>query len=74
MGRIYPSELSLNSEAPFLDLHLSVSDGFVSSEIYEKRYEFDYDMISFPFYPPTERFRGYSDEPGVRPFLVCSIT
>ena len=36
---IYPSELQLNkvkssdTEAPFLDLHLSISDGLVSSTI-----------------------------------------
>ena len=37
--QIYPSELQLNkanssdTEAPFLDLHLTISDGFVSSKI-----------------------------------------
>ena len=36
--QIYPSELQLNkanssdTEAPFLDLHLTISDGFVSSK------------------------------------------
>ena len=40
---IYPSEPQLNkanvsdTEAPFLDLHLSISDGFVKIEIYDKR-------------------------------------
>ena len=24
-------------------------------------------LLNFTFYPPTERFMGYSDEPGVRP-------
>ena len=39
--QIYPSELQLNkanisdTEAPFLDLHLSVANGFVSSKIYD---------------------------------------
>ena len=39
---ICPPELQLNkantsdTEAPFLDLHLSVSNGFVSSKIYDK--------------------------------------
>ena len=39
VSRIYPSELQLNKantsdiEAPFLDLHLSISNGFVSSKI-----------------------------------------
>ena len=41
--QIYPSELQLNkvnsseTEAPFLDLHLTVSECFVSSKIYDKR-------------------------------------
>ena len=39
VNRIYPPELQLNkantsdTEAPFLDLHLSISNGFVSSKI-----------------------------------------
>ena len=41
VNRIYPPELQLNkaytsdTEAPFLDLHLSISNGFVSSKIYD---------------------------------------
>ena len=52
---IYPSELQLNkanssdTEAPFLDLHLTISDGFVSSKIYDKRDYFDFDIVNFPF-------------------------
>ena len=43
VNRIYPPELQLNkaytfdTEAPFLDLHLSISNGFVSSKFYDKR-------------------------------------
>ena len=43
VNRIYPPELLLNkaytsdTEAPFLDLHLYISNGFVSSKIYDKR-------------------------------------
>ena len=53
--QIYPSELQLNktsisdTEAPFLDLHLSVANGFVSSKIYDKRDDFDFDIVNFPF-------------------------
>ena len=53
--QIYPSELQLNkanssdTEAPFLDLHLTISDGFVSSKIYDKRDDFDFYIINFPF-------------------------
>ena len=42
VSRIYPPELQLNkgntsdTEAPFLDLHLTISNGFVSSKIYNK--------------------------------------
>ena len=32
-----------------MDLHLSISNGFVSSEIYDKRDEFDFDIVNFPF-------------------------
>ena len=50
---IYPSELQLNktnvsdAEASFLDLHLSISDGFVKIKIYDKRADFD--IVNFPF-------------------------
>ena len=52
---IYPPELQLNkantsdTEAPFLDLHLSISNGFVSSKIYDKRDDFDFDIVNFSF-------------------------
>ena len=32
-----------------LDLHLSVANGFVSSKIYDKRDDFDFDIVNFPF-------------------------
>ena len=38
-----------DTEAPFLDLHLSVENGFVSSKIYDKRDDFDFDLVNFPF-------------------------
>ena len=37
-----------DTEAAFLDLHLSISNGRVSSEIYDKRDEFDFDIANFP--------------------------
>ena len=55
VNRIYPPELQLNkantsdTEAPFLDLHLSISNGFVSSIIYDKHDDFDFDIVNFPF-------------------------
>ena len=53
--QIYPPELQLNTanntdtEAPFLDLHLSIANGFVCSKIYDKRDDFDFDIVNFPF-------------------------
>ena len=47
VNRIYPSELHLNktnvsdAEASFMDLHLSISDGFVKTKMYEKRDDFE---------------------------------
>ena len=32
-----------------MDLHLSISNGFVSSKIYNKRDDFDFDIVIFPF-------------------------
>ena len=55
VSQIYPAELQLNkantsdTEAPFLDLHLSILDGIVSSKIYDKRDDFDLDIVNFPF-------------------------
>ena len=55
VGQIYPSELQLNKantfdiEAAFLDLHLSISNDIVSTKIYDKRDDFDFKIVNFPF-------------------------
>ena len=36
-----------DAEASFLDLHLSISDGFVKTKINDKRHDFD--IVNFPF-------------------------
>ena len=52
---IYPTELQLNkansfdTEAPFLDLNLSITNGIVSSKIYDKRDDFNFEIVNFPF-------------------------
>ena len=52
---IHPSKLQLNkanssdTETPFLDLHLTISEDLVSSKICDKRDDFDFDIVSFPF-------------------------
>ena len=56
VNQIYPSELQLDkantsdTEAPFLDLHLSISNGFVSPKIYDKCDDFDSDIVNIPFW------------------------
>ena len=48
VGQIYPTELQLNkansadTEAPFLDLDLSVTNGIVTSKSYDKRDDFNF--------------------------------
>ena len=49
VNQIYPSANTSDTEAPFLDLHLSISNGFVSFKIYDKRDDFDFDIVNFPF-------------------------
>ena len=52
---IYPSELQLNkanasdTEASYLDLHLSILAGFVKTKVFDKRDDFDFDIVNFPF-------------------------
>ena len=53
VGQIYPTELQLNkanssdTEAPFLDLNLSLTNGIVSSKIYDKRDGFNFEIVNF---------------------------
>ena len=55
VGQISPTELQLNkanssdTEAPFLDLNLSITNGIVSSTSYDKRDNFNFEVVNFPF-------------------------
>ena len=55
VSQIYPPELQLNiantsdTEAALLDLHLSIFDDIVSTKIYDKRDEFDFEIVYFTF-------------------------
>ena len=55
VSQIYPSELKLNkanasdTEAAYLDLHLSISNDIVSTKIHDKRDDFDFEIVNFPF-------------------------
>ena len=54
-GQIYPTELHLNKvnssdiEALFLDLNLSITNDIVSSKMYDKRDDFNFEIVNFPF-------------------------
>ena len=55
VNHIYPTELQLNkanvsdTEASILDLHISIKDGFVKTKLFDKRDDFDFDIVNFPF-------------------------
>ena len=55
VSQINPSELQLNkantsdTEVTFLDLHLSISNAIVSYKIYDKRDDFNFEIVNFPF-------------------------
>ena len=55
VSQIYPTGLELNkantsdTKAPFLDLHLSISNDIVSTKINDKRDYFDFEIVNFPF-------------------------
>ena len=52
VDRIYPTELQLNkanssdTEAPSLDLNLCISNGIVSTKFYDKRVDFNFDIVN----------------------------
>ena len=77
VNQIYPPELQLNTantsdtEAPFLNLHLSISNRVVSSKIYDKRDDFDFDIISLDGDVPGPPYGLYISQL-IRFARVCS--
>ena len=66
VSQIYHSELQLNKantsdkEAAFYNLHLSISNDIVSTKIYDKRDDFDFEIVDFPFlYGDVPRSTSY---------------
>ena len=66
VNQIYPLELQLNkaktsnTEVAFLDLHLSISNNIVSTKIYDKRDDFDFEIVNFPLLDGNNpRFTSY---------------
>ena len=55
VDRVYPAEFQLNkayssdTEESFLDLNLYISNGTVATKIYDKRDDFDFGIVNFPF-------------------------
>ena len=55
VSQLYPSELQLNkaktsdTEGAFLDLLISFSNDIVSTKIYDKRDDFVFEVVNFPF-------------------------
>ena len=55
VSQIYPSERQLNkantsdTKAVLLDLHLSISNDIISTKIYDKLDEFDFEIVNFPY-------------------------
>ena len=55
VSQIYLSELQINkantsdTEAAFLDLNLSISNDIASNKIYDKRDNFGFETVNFPF-------------------------
>ena len=53
VGQVYLTDLQLNkanssdTEAPFLDLNLSITNCIVSSKIYDKRDDFNFEIVNF---------------------------
>ena len=66
VSQIYPSELQLNKanttdkETAFLDLHLSISNDIVSTKIYDKRDDVDFDIVNFPFFDGDDPMESIS--------------
>ena len=55
VSQIYPSELQLNkantsdTKSAFLDLHLSITNDIISTQIYDKRDDLDFELSIFHF-------------------------
>ena len=56
VSQICPSECQLkkvntsDTEAAFLDMHLSISNDIVSTEIYDNCADFDFEIVHFQFF------------------------
>ena len=81
VDQIYPSNHQFNkanssdTETPFLDLNLSITNGIVSSKIYDKRDDFNLKIVNFSFIDgdvPRSPFYGVYISQFIRFARVCS--
>ena len=81
ISSFYPNELTFNkanntdTSAAFLDLDLSIDNGKISSKIYDKRDDFNFDMVYFPFldeYVPRSTSYGVYISQLIRFARACS--
>ena len=80
VGQIYPTELQFNKANssdtdPFLDLNLSIANGIVSSKIYDKWDDFNFEIVNFPFLDgdvPRSPSYGVCNSQLIRFARVCS--
>ena len=81
VGQLYPTELQFNkatssgTKAPFLNLNLSITNGIVSSKIYDKRDDFKFEIVNLPFldgYVPRSPSYGEYISHIIRFARVCS--
>ena len=66
---------SSDTESPFLELNLSILNGIVSSKIYDKRGDFNFELVNFPFldgYVPRPSSYGIYISQLIRFARVCS--
>ena len=81
VDQIYPTELQLNkanssdTEAPFLDLNLSITNCILSSKVYDKRDDFNFEIVNFSFLdgavPHSPSYGVYISQL-IRFAIVCS--
>ena len=81
VGQIYPAELQLNNanssdtESPFLDLNLSITNRIISSKMYDKRDDFKFELVNFLFLDgdvPRSPSKGVYISQLIRFARVCS--
>ena len=82
VDRIYPTANSSEPRNLFLDLNLWISNGTVFTKIYDKRDDFDFDIVNFPFWMsifPDVPHMGYTylnllDSPELLQILMTLTT